>query len=196
MLPQSTTLCACGCGLPLTPSTRRSRLDRRYLTGHHAIRIPILEKLCACGCGQLRPSRNRYGRPSLYIRGHNKRGTNHSPETLQRISQAVRAANRANPDLRRGKNNSQWAGGRRSRNGYVQIWEPEHPDCDIGGYIFEHRLVMEGLLGRYLLPNEVVHHIDGNKLNNAPENLCLFASNGEHHSFHAQERKRCKLQNN
>jgi hypothetical protein len=33
-------------------------------------------------------------------------------------------------------------------------------------YIREHRLVMERVLGRYLLPREVVHHKDGNKRNN------------------------------
>jgi hypothetical protein len=36
-----------------------------------------------------------------------------------------------------------------------------------------HRVVMETKLGRPLLPGEVVHHIDGNKRNNDPENLEL-----------------------
>lgn len=41
------------------------------------------------------------------------------------------------------------------------------------GRVLEHRLVMERLLGRLLEAHEVVHHKDGNKLNNAPENLEL-----------------------
>lgn len=35
----------------------------------------------------------------------------------------------------------------------------------------EHRVIMERILGRKLTANEVVHHIDGNKLNNDPANL-------------------------
>jgi hypothetical protein len=43
----------------------------------------------------------------------------------------------------------------------------------------EHRVVMEEALGRPLRPGEVVHHIDGNHLNNAPENLRVM-SPGDH----------------
>jgi hypothetical protein len=39
---------------------------------------------------------------------------------------------------------------------------------------------MEKKLNRPLLKTEVVHHIDDDKLNNAPENLKLFATNGAH----------------
>jgi hypothetical protein len=46
--------------------------------------------------------------------------------------------------------------------------------------MFEHRLVLEQTLGRYLRPEEVVDHIDGLTLHNSPENLRLFSSNGEH----------------
>lgn len=35
-------------------------------------------------------------------------------------------------------------------------------------------MVAERMLGRKLKPGEVVHHIDGNKRNNAPENLMVF----------------------
>jgi hypothetical protein len=42
-----------------------------------------------------------------------------------------------------------------------------------------HRLVMEEAVGRPLLASEDVHHIDGNKLNNALSNLQLL-SHGHH----------------
>lgn len=48
----------------------------------------------------------------------------------------------------------------------------------------EHRTVMEQILGRPLRPGEVVHHIDGNKRNNSPDNLMLFASQTEHARWH------------
>jgi hypothetical protein len=48
---------------------------------------------------------------------------------------------------------------------------------------------MEAKLGRYLTPEEVVHHIDGDKENNDPDNLMLFANNGEHTRFHAEQRR-------
>lgn len=50
----------------------------------------------------------------------------------------------------------------------------------------EHRVVAEAMLGRSLLPGEVVHHIDGNKRNNAANNLRVFSSQAEHVKFHAE----------
>lgn len=82
---------------------------------------------------------------------------------------------------RKMESNGFWKGGRTvDRDGYVLVKMNDHPDANHLGYVREHRLVMEQKLGRRLLPSEVVHHLDGVKSNNAPENLGLFDSNAEH----------------
>ena len=55
-----------------------------------------------------------------------------------------------------------------------------------------HRVVMEKKIGRQLLPGEIVHHRDGNKLNNSPDNLELMTQSDhvrEHISEMLQRRK-------
>jgi hypothetical protein len=56
------------------------------------------------------------------------------------------------------------------------IWAPEHPRTGNGSYVFEHVLVMEEMLGRYLLPGENVHHRNGVRDDNRPENLELWTT--------------------
>ncbi len=50
----------------------------------------------------------------------------------------------------------------------------------------EHRVVAEQILGRPLKAGEIVHHRDGNKRNNNPENLIIFDSQSEHAKHHAE----------
>lgn len=50
----------------------------------------------------------------------------------------------------------------------------------------EHRAVAEQKLGRKLKHGEVVHHIDGDKRNNSPENIMVFANQAEHAHWHSE----------
>jgi hypothetical protein len=74
-----------------------------------------------------------------------------------------------------------WKGGVKMMKGYRYLRTPGHPSgTKHGCYVAEHRLVMENKIGRYLLPTEVVDHIDGDISNNHPSNLRVFENNAEH----------------
>lgn len=91
---------------------------------------------------------------------------------------------------RSGPNNGRWKGGRKvNPRGYVLLWSPNHPRAMRGGYIYEHRLIMEKHLGRSLKKIEEVHHIDGNRQNNNIGNLRLFKNKAEHVSFERKQKR-------
>jgi len=72
-------------------------------------------------------------------------------------------------------------------SGYIFVMSKDHPHRNRDGYVRQHRLVMEEHLGRYLDKNEIVHHIDGNKLNNSLDNLEVI-TRVEHARSHYEEK--------
>jgi hypothetical protein len=84
-----------------------------------------------------------------------------------------------------------WKGGRHvAVNGYVQIVVPLDDPlmvmADARGRVYEHRLVMARYLARPLLPEETVHHRNGEKQDNRLSNLEL-TSRSEHSAAHHKE---------
>lgn len=75
-----------------------------------------------------------------------------------------------------GEKAAHWRGGRyTTKDGYVKVYAPDHPAAQgHGGYVAEHRLVMEQSIGRYLLPAEEVHHKFGPRDDNRIERLELW----------------------
>ena len=86
--------------------------------------------------------------------------------------------------LVRGENHASWKGGE-----YVDKWGYHRVYAPGTGRTFpyanKHTLVMEEKLGRRIERNEVVHHIDGDKLNNDPDNL-IVVTRAQHRILHGQ----------
>lgn len=58
---------------------------------------------------------------------------------------------------------------------YISIYRPNHPAASKHGRVMEHRLIMEKMIGRYLERHENVHHKNGIRKDNRPENLELWS---------------------
>src|SRR3989304_730978 len=95
----------------------------------------------------------------------------------------------------KGERNPFWKGGRSvASNGYVLIRVGvDHHLADCRGYAYEHRLVAEAKLNRRLVPKEAVHHINGIKDDNRPENIEVLPTRAHHMVLH---RKRVSSRRN
>lgn len=85
----------------------------------------------------------------------------------------------------RGNRNARWGGGiYHSTEGYImRVVPPGHHLRQAHGYAYEHDLIMEKMLGRPLdTAIEIVHHLNGVRDDNRPENLAI-----ETRSVHARE---------
>ena len=92
-----------------------------------------------------------------------------------------------------GKDSPSWNGGSfKHAQGYIYVYQSKHPFCNKRHYVKRANIVMEKYLGRYLNPEEIVHHRNEIKDDDRIENLKLFDSNSAHRKYHCKKRKRNK----
>jgi HNH endonuclease len=131
---------------------------------HIVFSVPSMKRCAECG-REFMPSSRHLRCPACRSKGicacgRPKQAKSHSCRACRKVM--AQAAN------------GNWKGGRtRHKAGYVMVRAPDHPRAGRSPYVFEHVLVAEQLLGRYLPPGESIHHRNGVRDDNRPENLEL-----------------------
>lgn len=119
--------------------------------------------LCRCSCG---------GEFNVRINGLMNGGS----KKCRNCHNKEAARSPKNPNKIIGNGHPGWKGGiRKTSNGYIEQCQYDHPRASLNGsYVFQHILVMEKHIGRYLTKDEHVHHKNGIKTDNRIENLELW----------------------
>lgn len=130
--------------------------------------------LCYCGCGnEVTRSKVKPHNWNKYISGHNSRVYN--PGKLKPGNNYG-----AKTRFKKGQKPHNYKDGRATCDGYVYILQPN------GKRKAEHRIVAEQKIGRTLKQNEIVHHINGNRKDNRPDNLEVMTR--KQHNLHHDPR--------
>jgi hypothetical protein len=192
---QGKHVCACGCGtvIDVKPVHYTVGLPR-FIHGHNTVvthaKPPVVNDPCACGCGGIPRTAGR-----RYCHGHASKGRDYSEETRSKLSLAKRGA--LNPAF--GKQSPNYIGRFVTTQGYARVVRPEHPFRDsASNSVMEHRAALEEFMREhdpdsphltsvdgalYLRPEVDVHHLNGARDDNRPENLVAMtkSEHGRHH---------------
>lgn len=165
----------------------RKWLERKYLVDE--LTTSEIAEECKCNRKNISYWLNKFEIPTRKSHEESKR-------TLLKMSEANKGRVPYNKGVRgkdlpyfnsikRGEDSPMWKGGRMTTSsGYIFIMNKDHPHSNKDGYVLEHRLVMENIIGRYLTKDEVVHHRNKIRDDNKERNLFLFPSNSAHTSYH------------
>jgi hypothetical protein len=164
--------CVCGCGGTIEWTYRHEQRRPRRLPGHttpalqakyasqRTLPEPNPSGLCMCGCGEVTPISRFTNSRTGVVKGKPSRYIPfHHLRGVKRGSGRVM--------------NSQ---------GYVLLRMPDHPRAN-KGYVLEHRITAETMIGRPLEAGEHVHHLNGERADNRPENLVVL-SQRDHGKLH------------
>ena len=116
-----------------------------------------------------------------------KKGRVFTLEHRQKLSNASKLRNHMRGKC--GILHPRWRGGVTVNGKYVLVYAPLHPYAKKNrgrknGYVYEHRLVMEKHLGRYMKREEIVHHKNKEHRDNRIENLIIFKNSASHMRYH------------
>lgn len=124
---------------------------------------------CQCDCGN-----------SIILGGYKLTSGNNKSCGCLRLENSVARIENYNANKERKQK-------RINNYGYRVVLDPESPQANVRGEQLEHRKIMAEHIGRPLRHDEVVHHINGNKLDNRIENLQIL-TRSEHQRIHITER--------
>ncbi len=161
--------CSMKCYASISPKVKRTCLVCEKI---FYAKPSIIKKGHARYCSRYCASIIRIGKPNLAWLGKH-----HTEKAKKKISK--------NNARLSGKNNHRWQGGQhKNTNGYIMVYKPTHPFAK-QNYVRRSRIVAEKALGRYLEPNEIVHHINKTRDDDRIENLFIFETRTEHSVFHS-----------